>query len=85
MAAYSKMIEEFYPANGVCIAGLKTQMRYGGPREAVFHAVIRRNLGCAHFIIGRAHAGVCGFYGAYDAYILAEKLQKEKIWGLNCY
>lgn len=77
MAAYHRMIEEFYPQGRVHIAGLKTQMRYAGPREAVFHALIRRNLGCTHFIIGRDHAGVGGYYGAYDAHALARELEPE--------
>lgn len=77
MAAYGRMIEEFYPKQRVYIAGLKTQMRYAGPREAVFHAIIRRNLGCTHFIIGRDHAGVGGYYGAYDAHALARELEPE--------
>lgn len=77
MAAYRRMIEEFYPRNRVHIAGLKTQMRYAGPREAVFHAIIRRNLGCTHFIIGRDHAGVGGYYGAYDAHTLARELEPD--------
>lgn len=77
MAAYRRMIEEFYPQGRVHIAGLKTQMRYAGPREAVFHAIIRRNLGCTHFIIGRDHAGVGGYYGAYDAHALARELEPE--------
>lgn len=77
MAAYRRMIEEFYPRNRVHIAGLKTQMRYAGPREAVFHAIIRRNLGCTHFIIGRDHAGVGGYYGAYDAHVLARELEPD--------
>ncbi len=74
MAAYSAMSDAFYPKGRVHIAGLKTQMRYAGPREAVFHAIIRRNLGCTHFIIGRDHAGVGGYYGAYDAHALAREL-----------
>lgn len=77
MAAYRKMAEEFYPPERVHIAGLKTQMRYAGPREAVFHALIRRNLGCTHFIIGRDHAGVGGYYGPYDAHALARELEPE--------
>ena len=77
MAAYNAMIQEFYPQERVHIAGLKTQMRYAGPREAVFHAMIRRNLGCTHFIIGRDHAGVGGYYGAYDAHALARELEPD--------
>ncbi len=74
MAAYQTMIESFYPRERVHLAGLKTQMRYAGPREAIFHAIIRRNLGCTHFTIGRDHAGVGGFYGAYDAHELAREI-----------
>lgn len=77
MAAYQRMIAEFYPKGRVHIAGLKTQMRYAGPREAVFHAIIRRNLGCTHFIIGRDHAGVGGYYGPYDAHALARELEPD--------
>ncbi len=77
MAAYLAMAEQFYPQDRVYIAGLKTQMRYAGPREAVFHAIIRRNLGCTHFIIGRDHAGVGGYYDAYAAHELARRLEEE--------
>lgn len=83
MAAYHTMIEQFYPKERVHIAGLKTQMRYAGPREAVFHAIIRRNLGCTHFIIGRDHAGVGGYYGPYDAHALARKLSQEHPLGIE--
>lgn len=83
MTAYSVMAEKFYPKDRVYIAGLKTQMRYAGPREAVFHAIIRRNLGCTHFVIGRDHAGVGGFYGAYDAHMLARKLADENDLGIE--
>lgn len=83
IAAYEKMAEEFYPKSAVYMAGLKTQMRYAGPREAVFHAIIRRNLGCTHFIIGRDHAGVGGFYGAYDAHELARELAAKYDLGIQ--
>ncbi len=83
MAAYTAMTEQFYPKERIYLAGLKTQMRYAGPREAVFHAIIRRNLGCTHFIIGRDHAGVGGYYGAYDAHTLARKLSEEHDLGIQ--
>lgn len=83
VAAYERMIEKFYPKNNVYMEGLQTQMRYAGPREAVFHAIIRRNLGCTHFIIGRDHAGVGGFYGAYDAHVLARKLSEKYDLGIQ--
>ncbi len=83
MAAYRTMCDEFYPKDRTYLAGLRTQMRYAGPREAVFHAIIRRNLGCTHFIIGRDHAGVGGYYGAYDAHKLARKLSIEYELGIE--
>ena len=83
MAAYHTMIDKFYPKNRVYIAGLRTQMRYAGPREAIFHAIIRRNLGCTHFTIGRDHAGVGGYYGAYDAHELAKELTKKYDLGIE--
>lgn len=83
MAAYAKMTAHFFPPERVHLAGLKTQMRYAGPREAIFHAIIRRNLGCTHFIIGRDHAGVGGFYGAYDAHALARELTQSMDLGIE--
>ncbi|EOS69961.1 sulfate adenylyltransferase [Lachnospiraceae bacterium MD308] len=83
VTAYETMFRKFYPENRVYFAGLKTQMRYAGPREAVFHAIIRRNLGCTHFIIGRDHAGVGGYYGAYEAHDYAKKIGKEHNLGIE--
>ena len=83
VTAYEKMISEFYPKDRIYFAGLKTQMRYAGPREAVFHAIIRKNLGCTHFIIGRDHAGVGGFYGSYDAHALAREIMERHDLGIE--
>jgi sulfate adenylyltransferase len=66
-AAIRKMVELYFPPNSVLIAGYGFDMLYAGPREAVLHALFRQNAGCTHFIIGRDHAGVGSYYGAFDA------------------
>ena len=66
-AAIRTMVENYFPANTVMIAGYGFDMLYAGPREAVLHAIFRQNMGATHFIIGRDHAGVGDFYGAFDA------------------
>ena len=66
-AAIRKMVELYFPPNSVMITGYGFDMLYAGPREAVLHAVFRQNAGCTHLIVGRDHAGVGDYYGAFDA------------------
>ena len=75
-----KMVELYFPANSVMVTGYGFDMLYAGPREAVLHAVFRQNMGCTHLIVGRDHAGVGDYYGAFDAQtIFDEKVPADAL------
>ncbi len=73
-AAIRKMVELYFPPNSVMITGYGFDMLYAGPREAVLHAVFRQNCGCSYLIVGRDHAGVGSYYGAFDAQALFDEI-----------
>ncbi len=72
--AIQAMIDNYFVKDTVIQAGYPIEMRYGGPREALLHAVIRQNFGCSHLIVGRDHAGVGDYYGPYDAQNIFDQL-----------
>jgi sulfate adenylyltransferase len=74
---YQALIKGFYPLTRVLMGILSTSMRYAGPREAVFHALIRKNYGCTHFIVGRDHAGVGNYYEKYAGHKLLHVFEAE--------
>jgi pyruvate kinase len=71
--SYEIMIDKFYPKNRVVLGAFASKSYYAGPREAIFTAICRKNYGCSHFIVGRDHTGVNGFYGEYDSHHIFDK------------